>query len=77
MLNLTHRGVEVFMARYKNNGQDSFWNNYDLVIWQKDSKGFTSTKGMFRKDAWGISENVSVSSEGIWKLPKKYVKYFK
>jgi hypothetical protein len=77
MLNLTHRGVEVFMVRYKNNGQDSFWNNYDLVIWQKDSKGFTSTKGMFRKDAWGISENVSVSSEGIWKLPKKYVKYFK
>ena len=76
MLNLTHRGVEVFMVRYKNNGQESFWNNYDLVIWQKDSKGFTSTKGMFRNE-WGLAEKISVNEQGIWKLPKKYVKYFK
>ena len=77
MLNLTHRGVEVFIDRYKKNTQESFWDNYNLIIWKKNAEGFTNLNGMFRKDAWGIAENVSVNSEGIWKLPKKYVQYFK
>ena len=57
--------------------QESFWNNYDLVIWKKDNGGYTSNNGMYRQNAWGKAENISVSREGIWKLPKKYVKYFK
>ena len=65
MLNLTHRGVEVFIDRYKKNNQESFWDNYDLIIWEKNASGFTSIKGMFRKNAWGVAENVSVNSEGI------------
>ena len=77
MLHLTLKGVEVFIERSKTKTQESFWNNYDLVIWNKDQGGYTDVKGMYRNDAWGKAEKVSVNEKGIWKLPKKYVKYFK
>jgi len=77
VLNLTLKGVEVFIERSKNKNQDSYWDNYDLMIWKKDHNGFTNIKGLFRKDTWGIAERISVSDEGIWKLPTKYVKHFK
>ena len=77
MLNLTLKGVEVFMERSKTKSQESFWDNYDLIVWKKDRSGFTNIKGMFRKDSWGVAERVSVNENGIWKLPKSYVKYFK
>ena len=77
MLHLTLKGVEVFMERSKTKSQESFWDNYDLVVWKKDQSGFTNIRGMFRKDSWGIAERVSVNEKGIWKLPKSYVKYFK
>ncbi len=77
VLHLTEKGVEIFIKRSQTKLQESFWNNYELVIWKKDSGGYTDTEGMYRKDAWGKAEKISVSREGIWKLPKKYVKYFK
>jgi hypothetical protein len=77
MLNLTLKGVEVFIRKSQTNRQESFWDNYDLMIWKQDSGGYTSIKGMYRKDNWGIAERVSVNNEGIWKLPAKYVRYFK
>ncbi len=54
-----------------------FWDNYDLIIWKKDHNGFTNVKGMFRENAWGIAEKISVNDNGLWKLPTKYVKHFK
>ena len=75
MLSLTELGVEVFIKKAKS--VTPYWDNYDLIIWKKDSGGYTDIKGMYRKDAWGKAEKISVSREGIWKLPKKYVKYFK
>ena len=77
MLNLNMQGVEIFIKKSQSKFQESFWNNYDLVIWKKDSGGYTDKKGMFRKDAWGKTETISVNQEGIWKLPQKYVRYFK
>lgn len=77
MLHLNTLGVEVFINRSKSQGIDPFWDNYDLVIWKKDNSGFTNLKGMFRKDAWGIAEKISVNSQGTWMLPRKYVRYFK
>lgn len=76
MLNLTMQGVEVFIKRFQNKNQESFWENYDLIIWKNDPSGYSNANGMFR-NAWGISEKIIVSESGIWKLPKKYVKYFK
>lgn len=76
MLNLTERGVEVFRSRFNNEKQLSFWDNFDLIIWKKDYNGYNNIKGMF-VDSWGVAETVSVNDNGIWKLPKKYVRYFK
>jgi len=75
MLNLTEKGVEVFIRKAKS--IEPYWDNYDLVIWKKDHNGFTNIKGLFRNNSWGMADRVSVSDQGIWKLPKKYVKYFK
>ena len=77
MLNLTLKGVEVFMERSRTKSQESFWENYDLLIWKQSAGGFTDTKGMFRKDKWGVAERISVNENGIWKLPVKYVRHFK
>jgi hypothetical protein len=77
MLNLTEKGVDVFMKRYKSNLQESFWENYDLVIWNKNNNGFTNIKGLFRNNSWGLMDKISINDQGIWKLSKKYVKYFR
>ena len=77
MLNLNYRGVEIFIQRYKKVNQESFWQNYDLLVWQKNANWYTNINGMFRKNMWGIAEKFSVNSNGTWTLPGKYVKYFK
>lgn len=77
MLHLNEKGVEVFMNKAKSEIQEPFWNNYDLIIWNKTPTGFTSKKGMFRRNAWGTAEKFSVDNQGIWKLPLKYVKHFR
>ena len=77
MLYLTEKGVEIFIKRFQSKTQESFWNNYDLVIWKKDNGGYTSINGMYRQNAWGKVEKFSIGQEGIWKLSKKYVKHFK
>jgi hypothetical protein len=77
MLYLNPLGVEVFIKKAISNNVDPHWDNYDLVIWKKNSNGYTSKNGMFRKNAWGIADKVSINNQGIWKLPKQYVKYFK
>jgi hypothetical protein len=77
VLNLTLKGVEVFIDRLQATKEEAFWNNYDLVIWKKDNGGYSDIKGIYRNNAWGKAEKISVNSEGIWKLPNKYVKHFK
>lgn len=77
MLNLTLKGVDVFIKKSQTKTQESFWSNYDLVIWKKDKGGYTNVKGLYRKDQWGVAEKISVDKNGIWKLPFKYVKHFK
>lgn len=77
MLYLNELGVDVFIKRYKDKLQDSFWNNYDLVLWEKDISGYYNVNGMYHKDNWGTHEKFIVNKNGSWGLPKKYVKYFK
>lgn len=77
MLNLTLKGVEVFIKRYNSDNKESYWDNYDLIVWKKDPGGFTNTKGLFRKEMWGTSERFPVSLDGTWRLPTKYVRHFK
>lgn len=75
MLKLNEIGVNLFIKRAKD--IYPYWDNYDLIIWKKDSLGFTSLKGLFRNNSWGTAERISVNNTGVWELPNKYVKYFK
>ena len=77
MLYLNPLGIEIFIKRSASNFVDAYWDNYDLVIWKKNNNGYTNKKGMFRKNSWGIADKVSINNQGMWKLPRQYVKYFK
>jgi hypothetical protein len=74
MLNLNELGVNVFIKRAKD--IEPFWNNYDLIIWKKNPKGFSDSNGMFR-NGWGTAQKITVNNNGTWQLPNKYVRYFK
>ena len=76
MLYLNERGINIFINKYKSLVNEAHWNNYDLIIWKKNYNGFFSINGMF-KNTWGVADKVSVNNEGMWVLPKQYVKYFK
>jgi hypothetical protein len=76
MLHLNLLGAQIFIERSKAKNQKTFWNNYELIIWKKDASGYTRKDGMFLNE-WGTAEKISVDNKGIWKLPKKYVRYFK
>jgi hypothetical protein len=77
MLHLNEIGVNVFINRYKSLAAEAYWDNYDLMIWEKNHKGFFDVRGMFRKDSWGTANKFEVNDKGNWTLPKKYVRYFK
>ena len=77
MLHLYENGVEILRKKLDSKKLDSYWENYNLIIWKKDLGGFSNTKGVYRNNSWGIANEFSVSTEGTWDLPLKYVKYFK
>ena len=77
MLHLKPLGVEVFISKSQSDQLDSYWNNYDLMLWKKTHSGFFNVKGLFRKNSWGIVEKFSMTNDGTWVLPKKYVRYLK
>lgn len=77
MLHLYENGVEILRKKLDSKKIDSYWDNYNFIIWKKDHGGFSNTKGVFRNNNWGIVNEFPVSSKGTWILPLKYVRYFK
>ena len=77
MINLNLLGAEVLSTRNLPDHIEFFWDNYDLIIWENNPNGYFNTKGMFRKNKWGITKRFSPNNNGIWKIPYKYVKYLK
>jgi hypothetical protein len=76
MMFLNESGVDVLIKKISSPKSCAFWNNYDLVVWHKDASGYMHKNGMFKKE-WGLAETIAVNEQGVWKLPKRYVKYFK
>ena len=77
MLHLNQAGVEVLIKKFSTKNKKAYWENYDLVLWNKSHEGYTNKKGIFKNNTWGIAEKVSVNNNGTWVLPKQYVRYFK
>lgn len=77
MLHLYENGVEILRKKLNNKKLDSYWNNYNFIVWKKDQGGFSNTKGVYRNNSWGVVDEFSVTTKGTWELPIKYVRYFK
>lgn len=77
MLYLYENGVEILKKKINGKNLDSYWSNYNFIIWKKDQGGFSNTKGVYRNNSWGIISEFEVNAKGAWKLPLKYVRYFK
>jgi hypothetical protein len=77
MLHLYENGVEILRKKLNDKKLESYWNNYNFIVWKKDQGGFYNTKGVFRNNSWGVADEFPVSQKGTWVLPLKYVKYFK
>lgn len=77
MLNLTELGVDILIKRSASEKIDPYWDSYNLIIWKKNINAYYNKRGSFRKNSWGIIEKFEITKDGIWKLPKQYVKYFK
>ena len=77
MLYLNEAGVNVLIKKNKTNATDMYWNNYSFIVWKKHIGGYSNTKGVYRNSSWGISEIFPITQNGVWELPKKYVKYLK
>ncbi len=77
MLHLYENGLEILKKRISGKSAEAYWDNYDFIIWHKDSNGYLNTNGVFRNNSWGIAKNISVNDQGVWVLPIKYVRYFK
>ena len=77
MLYLNEAGINVLIKKNKANAIDMYWNNYSLMIWEKNIGGYSNTSGVYRNSSWGISKIFPITKNGIWELPKKYVTYLK
>lgn len=77
MLHLYENGVEVLRKKANNNKLEIYWNNYSLIVWNKNYGGFSSTEGAYRNNSWGIKKEFLVNEKGTWALPSIYVKYFR
>jgi len=77
VLHLNEKGVDLLKKKINIKDLELFWDNYDLIFWQKNVNGFSDKKGMFRKGSWGIATRLKMTNNGTWILNKKYVKYFK
>lgn len=77
MLHLYENGVEILRKKISNKNVDTYWDNYNFIIWEKNQGGYSDTKGVFRNNSWGIANTIHINQNGTWILPLKYVKYFK
>jgi hypothetical protein len=51
-----------------------YWDGWDILEWKKDADAFFNKKGLFRNGSWGrVVRKTSVSDNGTWKVPAKYV----
>ncbi len=77
MIHLYENGVEILRKKIKNKNIDTYWENYNFIIWEKNNGGYSNTSGVFRNNSWGIVKTISVNEDGTWIIPLAYVRYFK
>lgn len=57
-----------------NKGNGFFWDGYTIVKWSPGHNGYLQTNGLYRNNKWGYASRFSMTEQGVWILPGKYVK---
>ncbi len=58
---------------YVDHRRNAFWEEWTAVIVEKRGDGFLRNDGIFFDGAWGIQKRIKPNSNGVWKVPAKYV----
>jgi hypothetical protein len=64
------------VSEQRKRGNNVRWDNYDIVFWREDFRGFGSTGGEFNRKTgkWGFANRVKVNSEGIWSIDERNIR---
>lgn len=70
----TVENAETFVSQQKALGNDVRWDNYDIVFFRADARGYHSRGGAFRNGRWGFDNRFSVTPEGKWHIDWRNVR---
>jgi hypothetical protein len=45
-----------------------FWDGWDIVRWVPNESGYSSKRGSFKNNKWGIIFRSPVDNDGIWRV---------
>jgi len=66
-------GVEQFVTEQTRKGNDVSWDGWTLLFFKANPNGFNDKNGAYRNGRWGVQARVDVDTDGLWKIPVKYV----
>lgn len=82
-LSLDFKAAHRFVRDQRKMGSDVRWDGWDMVFWKPTRHGFAtgrktngsvSTVGAFKNGRWGVEARITVSDDGMWKVPARNVK---
>lgn len=48
---------------------NTWWENYDLIVWQPTPTGWSKQNGRYHNGQWGTAKRIIVNRNGLWKVP--------
>ena len=54
---------------FVSNTPNCWWENYDIVMWNKNPSGFFKKNGKILNSQWGTVRRIVVNRDGLWKVP--------
>lgn len=70
MTELKFRLLNLAQAeKFVSNTPNTWWENYDMVIWTYNPAGWSKNNGKFHNGKWGTAKRIVVNNDGLWKVP--------
>lgn len=75
-VNLDYKAAHRFVREQRKIGSEVRWDGWDMVFWKSTRYGFSNVNGSFdkKKGRWGIESRVTVSDDGLWRVPNRNVR---
>lgn len=68
-----YNSIDTFVDEQTQRGNDVTWDGYTLVFFKSNPNGFNDKNGAFKNGKWGVQARVDVDSDGLWRIPVKYI----